>query len=395
MGEKELSKLGITIEQYEQILDEIDAIQYGTSDKEWEDIVQEYNINISPVTLRKASQTAFGGTKRAEYLMEKALRNVDKSVLDEVRAERIEIEKLKIQYQDQKREYKAYLRQDARFEHLKQEMIKAIKENNDIFMDDYIDEGDEKYTCASLLLSDWHVGLMIDDELNTYNYKVMAERVAELRNKVIKYCKKNNVYQLNIELLGDMCQGYLHTTSRVFNEEDVVSQTMKVSSVLAEFINDLALYVPQIEVYSCVGNHGRCSANLKDSLQTENFERLITWHLQTKLNNSNVKVHDCSVDMIMYKNMNGHNIVAAHGNLDKPNQVVNNFVKMYRYIPEEFHLGHTHFYQENDEYDINVLVNGTLSGTDQFAKSIRKASMPCQVLRIYGDDVNTYKLKLW
>ena len=59
--EKELLRLGITEEQYKEILDEIDSIQYGTSDKDWVDIVRDYNLNISPVTLRKASQTVFGG----------------------------------------------------------------------------------------------------------------------------------------------------------------------------------------------------------------------------------------------------------------------------------------------------------------------------------------------
>lgn len=376
-------------ELYAKILKDLVDMCDGITDDKWQDIIDRYELGIHRDSLRKA----FGTTEFSGYNVYKYI--IDNCSNDGIKQDIAELEKLKIQYQDQKREYKSYLRADARFEHLKQEMIKAIKETNDIFMDDYIDNGEERYTCASLILSDWHVGLMIDDELNTFNNQVMIERVEELRNKVIKHCKKDNVYQLNIELLGDMCQGYLHIGSKVFNEEDVISQTIRVSNVLAEFINDLSSYVPEINVYSCIGNHGRCSANIKESLQVENFERLITWHLQTKLQNPNVCIKNCETDMISYKNMNGVNIVAAHGNLDKPNQVVNNFIKMYRYIPEEFHLGHTHFYQENDEYDINVVVNGTISGMDQFAKAIRKTSLPCQTLRVYGDDVCTYKLKLY
>lgn len=376
-------------ELYAKILKDLVDMCDGITDDKWQDIIDRYELGIHRDSLRKA----FGTTEFSGYNVYKYI--IDNCSNDGIKQDIAELEKLKIQYQDQKREYKSYLRADARFEHLKQEMVKAIKETNDIFMDDYIDNGEERYTCASLILSDWHVGLMIDDELNTFNNQVMIERVEELRNKVIKHCKKDNVYQLNIELLGDMCQGYLHIGSKVFNEEDVISQTIRVSNVLAEFINDLSSYVPEINVYSCIGNHGRCSANIKESLQVENFERLITWHLQTKLQNPNVCIKNCETDMISYKNMNGVNIVAAHGNLDKPNQVVNNFIKMYRYIPEEFHLGHTHFYQENDEYDINVVVNGTISGMDQFAKAIRKTSLPCQTLRVYGDDVCTYKLKLY
>lgn len=376
-------------ELYGKVLKDLINMCDGVTDDKWQDIVDRYDLGIHRDSLRKAfGTTEFSGYDVYKYVMEN---NSDDSIKKEI----AELEKMKIQYQDQKREYKNYLRADARFEHLKAEMIKAIKDTNDIFMNDYIDNGEERYACASLILSDWHIGLTINDELNVFSNQVAAERLQELRDKVIKYCKLHSVYQLNIELLGDLCQGYLHNSSRVFNEEDVISQTMRVSNMLAEFINDLSVYVPEIVVRSCIGNHGRCSANLKDSLQMENFERLITWHLQTKLQNPNVKVMDCDIDMIQYKNMNGDEIVCMHGNLDKPNQVVNNFVKMYRYIPQEIHLGHTHFYQENDEYDINVVVNGSFSGMDQFAKSIRKTSAPCQVLRIYGDDVNTYKLKLF
>ncbi|MGL5690293.1 MAG: hypothetical protein ACRDD8_05660 [Bacteroidales bacterium] len=374
----------------------IDKVE-GVSEKSWQDIVDDLGLKMNKNTLRNAVNVGpYSGYNVAMYYKAKTMENSTEAELEEIRVAKDELYKERVRLQDQKREYKAYLRLEARFEHLLGEMVRAIQETKEEpFMDDYIDLGEERLGCASLILSDWHIGMTIDDDLNVYNNKVANRRLQKLRDKIIKLVKLHGVYELNIELLGDLIQGYLHCGSRVENEEDVISQTIRCSEMIAEFINDLASYVPKINVYSCIGNHGRTNANLKDSLQVENFERMITWYLSTRLKNENVCIKDCQIDYIQYKNMNGIDIVSAHGNLDKPNQIVNNFIKMYKYTPQEFHLGHTHFYQENDEYDINVVVNGTLSGMDSFAKSIRKTSEPCQVFRVYDNDVCTYKLKLY
>lgn len=335
--------------------------------------------------------------RKAFYILDKFLEDIPNDTEgqeDNILTKKLELEKEKIKYQDQKREYRNFLRQEARFDHLRDEINRAIKNNNITFNNNYYKSRNEKCNSATLILSDWHLGMQFSDILNTFDVDIAKNRIQTLLSKVIYYCNFHNIYELNIELLGDLIQGYIHVTSRVFNEEDVIEQTILCGELLANFINELAKEVPVINVYSCVGNHGRTTSNLKESLQSENFEKLITWYLQSAITCKNVNIKDCDIDIITYTNLNNINIVAVHGNLDKVDKIVDNYIKMYKKIPDEFHMGHLHFYQENDEYDINVVVNGTLSGTDQFAKKIRKTSIPCQVFRVYGDDICTYKIKL-
>ena len=398
---EKLVEYGLTEKQYEELMEDIQSIKDGTckceSDK-WQYLVDKYNLVWNKDSLRK-SQDIIGGIFAYNYMKEKYSKEntalSEDEYFKELEMKKREIEKEKQKLQDQKREYRNLIRVDARFDHLvetiKEEISKLDKEP---YLNSYIDDGSERYTCASLLLSDWHCGLEIYDTLNTFNFEILKERVSALRDRVITYCKKQNVYELNIELLGDMVNGYLHNSARCFNEEDVITQTIKVSELLAEMIDDFALYIPVINIYTTIGNHGRTSSNIKDSIQVENFERLITWHLQSTIKCENVRVHNCEVDYISYELMNGKFVVGSHGNLDKPNQIANNYIRMYKKIPDYIHLGHTHFYQENDDSDINVIVNGMLSGTDQFAKTIRKSNKPCQVLIVYGEqDDCVYKMK--
>ena len=71
-------------------------------------------------------------------------------------------------------------------------------------------------------------------------------------------------------------------------------------------------------------------------------------------------------------------------------------IKMFKIIPDEIHMGHYHTDMEMTEYDISVIVNGSLQGTDTFAKKIRKSGTPLQKLIIYNEDGNLceYKIKL-
>ena len=52
--------------------------------------------------------------------------------LEKIKEEKQELEKLKIQYQDQKREYRNYLRMDARWQHIINEMNNNILKLNEV-----------------------------------------------------------------------------------------------------------------------------------------------------------------------------------------------------------------------------------------------------------------------
>ena len=213
MGEiiEKLQSYNLNEETYEKVLKTIQDKVNGIEDIDWQEIIDKYDIKIDgkPIhrdTLRKSSQTIFGAGFVSEYLEQKYSKEnsslSEDEYFKELEVKKRELEKEKQKLQDQKREYRNLIRIDARFEHLaetiKEEISKIDKEP---YLNDYIDDGSEKYTCASLLLSDWHCGLEIYDTLNTFNFEVLKERVLELRDRVIMYCKKQNVYELNIELL--------------------------------------------------------------------------------------------------------------------------------------------------------------------------------------------------
>lgn len=392
---EEILKNNLSVEQYEEILKLIADKKEQIDDIDWSDICKKYSLGLNKDSLRKMNDGIFGGYFVKKYMEEKNQKN-NLSTKDfiELEEKKKELAILKIQYQDQRREYNKYLRADARWQHLINEMKKSISELTPLEQREFIVVNSDVE--ASLIISDWHLGLECSNYWNTFNYNIARERIARLKQKVIAYCKLHKVEVLHIEILGDMINGAIHLGNRVESEEDVMTQAMRCAEIVSTFVYDIAQSVEKINVYTINGNHGRVTANKHESIETENFERLIPWYMKTRLSQiTNIEIHENKYDdTISHYKIGDKNIFSAHGHLEKIGEVINNFSRMFKVIADEVHLGHFHSYFEKDEHDSCVLVNGTLSGVDNYAKGIRKTGTPTQVLRIYGEDICTYKIKL-
>lgn len=311
-----------------------------------------------------------------------------KNILDN---EKQEIYKEKVKLRDQRRELNKLLMQEARFENLKEVMCERLEDIGTLPQNKYF-KPLSKRKGATLICSDWHLGIEVDNQFNVYNVDVAKDRVLQLTNKTTQYCKQHGITDLNVELLGDFVSGTIHTSVRVQQEEDIIQQIIDCSEIISEMINSLSEHIPNVTVYSVYGNHGRISSNKTDSVNRENYERLIYYYV--KLRVKNVKFIDSYGEDFIKYNSFGKTFVISHGDKDKVANAVSTYQKMFKENIDELHMGHYHEFKETCEYDIPVIINGSLVGCDDYALSIRKVSKPCQILKIYGDDECTYKLVL-
>ena len=313
----------------------------------------------------------------------------------------LENEKMKIQYQDQRREYRKYVRESGRFDHLVSELTKSVKVLNKekpLFNTHKqkirILENNE----AVLMTSDWHIGANFKNYFAEYSIDIAKKRIKELTEKTVEYCLANNVSTLHVELLGDSLDGSIHTSARIESEEDVISELMIYCEVLSEMINELSIFIPYIKVHSVIGNHTRITPNKKESITKENFERLVPFYLKARLTAiDNVEITNSSIDdTIDVYEVKGQTIFCVHGDLDSPQNAVSKLSAMLKVFPDEVHMGHYHKHFEMDNYDMETVVNGSLKGTDNYAKEKRLSGSPMQKLMIYNEEgkLCTYKIKL-
>lgn len=328
----------------------------------------------------------------------------DAKYLEEIKAATDELYKVKKQVSDQRREYNKLLASDARADNLAEKLIEAariapLNDYSDLFRSDVKIEEQE----AVLFLTDWHYGMTTDNIWNTYNTDICKQRIKALYEKVIVNLLNHRVNRLHVVILGDLVHGGIHNSARVASEENVCEQLMHVSEILANFINELSLYVNNVDVYSTYGNHARTIQDKNDSIHSDNMEKIIPWWLRQRLkDNYRINVIDSDYYEFIYFNILGYNIVCTHGDLDgnikNIGVTVNTlFSKKFGKTIDYTFNGDKHHLEAFEQFDIESTLVGSLCGSDEYANNRRLYSNPMQTLCIFTPEEGklcTYNIKL-
>ena len=332
------------------------------------------------------------------YIIQPVLENLnedanitDNEILQEIEMAKEELYRERVKLRDRKRELNKALTQEARFENLREVMCERLDDIGYLPRETY-HKPLSKRKGATLICSDWHIGIKVDNQFNEYNIDIAQDRVRQLTNKVIQYCKQHEITDLNVELCGDFVSGTIHTGIRVDQEEDIVQQIIDCSEMISNMVNDIAEKIENVTVYSVFGNHGRISSNKNEGINRENYERLIYHYVKSRV--KNVKfINSYGEDFIKYKAFD-KTFVIAHGDKDKLSTAVDSYSKIFKERIDELHIGHYHNFAVTNEFDIPVIVNGSLIGSDDYSVSIRKVCKPSQTFIVYGEDSCIYNLIL-
>lgn len=380
------------MENYERnlqlLMDKVDGVQ----DLDWRTVADMIGLDMHEDSLRKAwATTPYGGYAVAKYFMDKATNELADDLIDSLQKKKEEEYKERVRLQDARREYNKNLRVEARYDNLVDTIKEAIEymPNLEFRCKDVSSDGAK----ASLLISDLHYGALVDNPINYYNTEVCKERMNTLLNKTVKYCAIHRVKELYVNLAGDLVCGNIHLTSRVEQEEDVITQTMQVAELLTNFLAELSKHVDNITVVCVQGNHSRVHPNIKESLNQENFERIIFEYIKLRLPEVRM-LRNGNEDWIAY-NIGDKKVFLEHGDKSSVDSAKEKAVNMVGYAPDVILFGHFHHMEVNDKNGTDVVVNGSVMGVDSYAIKRRFNTEPYQVMQVYdGKDTCTYKLTL-
>ena len=377
---------------YEKNLQTLIGKVEGSVDMGWDEVCDYIGADIHPDSLRKAfATTEYGGYSVAKYLMDKTANELTEDMVKRLQSKKDEEYKERVRLQDARREYNKELRAEARYENLIDIMKCAIDEMPNLSF--YSKEVGSSGVKASLVVSDLHYGALIDNAINFYNTDICKERMNTLLDKTIKYCTIHRVKELYVNLAGDLVCGNIHLTSRVEQEEDIIAQTMQVAELMSNFLAELSKHVPSIVVVCVQGNHSRVTPNRKESLNQENFERIIFEYIKMRLPNIRMLINGAE-DWIAY-NIGERKMFLEHGDKSSVSSAREKAINLLGYVPDTIIFGHFHHLEVNDDNGTDVVVNGSVMGSDSYAVRRRLHTQPYQVMQVYdGADVCTYKLTL-
>lgn len=354
-------------------------------DLDWCEIVEELGLDCSSDHLRK---TAYGMKEYDDYIKGKTKEMIAQEEYEKLLNKELEIKKEKVKLQDMRTQLNKQIRELARKENLEEILEHKLDELN---MQPRIINDEYKNRIASgksaiALFSDWHYGIEVDNFVNKFNPNICKEKVNLLIDKIIGYCKLNDIDRLHVFVMGDIISSENYNVIRLQNRENLIDQIINASELLTEAIIKLSNHIPYILIGVCTGNHCR-SQQKGDATNRDNYIHLIKKYLELGLKNiSNISFIENSYDdEIINAEINGLSVIATHG--DKVAKT-NGSYKLSALIDKKIDLlclGHWHESRMETNHRTIVHINGSLISSDEYARNLNLYAYPTQKLLIIGD----------
>lgn len=366
------------------------------SEKDWSWLVEKLGpVNVkgepkSGETFRiwiKSRQYQKGDIKRNEQLLSGQTINDISFPEFEDKTEEIKqgLYKQQTKTRDYMNAYRAMLREEARVELMKDLIKESVKTLPEIDFEKDVCYDAKADVEAVLLLSDLHIGCLVDNFFNKFNVEIARRRVHEVVRQTIEYCTKLGVSRLNVLNLGDLIENDLHITARLGQEIDAVEQTMTAAEIIAEAMLELSEAIPEVVYRSCLDNHSRYIMDYKAAKDEESLVKLIDWYLEEKLSKTDIKFAEDNLDrhIGLFELMNGDKFVFAHGHEIAVNQSCQSYMAAtYSYI-RYIALGHWHSTKMKTFQNSKVFVNGSIKGADDYSEKHGLFGEPEQTLLVF------------
>ena len=394
---------GLTVEEYENCLDDIRSVSEHVSDLGWSGIVNKYGLNMHPDTIRKGAQASiFGSVFVSEYYKDK-FKNQKYDTSKDLTLQKAEIQMERQKLFDEKRCLNKLYRDAARLENMTEIVKRAI--------DDYVKSPlPPSPTARSYFgnndmivhLTDIHYGLKVYNGFNKFDSDVLRQRLSNyLSNikRIIEYDRPENCYLI---LGGDLINGFIHLETRLDNKENVIQQVIGVSDLISQFIEEIIPLVNYTYVYSVAGNHGRTNANKNEYHKGENFDILVPHYLKVYFKNyDNVEICDNVIDEYTASfKVKNKQIFAVHGDKDTVQTVVSNMRKFSCRLnignPDMIFMGHRHCNGMTTVDSVKVIESGCVNGMDEYCVDKRLIGYPEQMVVIVNESksYNFYDINL-
>lgn len=385
--------MGSTIDELNQetkkaLVEDVLEKKNGASDKDWAELVTQYNLSVAPDTLRKAGVGvklvqdaglyALGGGA-AYRPMEQ---NQNEPVNDSVNEPDNYVERQKIR--DLTRQLTAAYRAESRTQLLRETVDSAIQSLPSMDFP-IVSAWEEPHDERELVLGigDFHYGADIDvrglygEYLNRYNSDVFEKRMEELLRKVKWIVEREGLFVVHVMMVGDLIDGILRQSQLMRLEYGLVESVIHLSEYLAKWLNELSKSVQRVYVYGVTGNHSEVrplKAKARE-FEEENLEKIIFWYLASRLKENERVIIDEECGRMKKVSVCGYSFVLLHGDGEKSiSDIARSTVNLYGEKIDYFLCGHLHKEQEfpsgaTSDGNSTIIRVPSLCGMDKYAQS--------------------------
>lgn len=366
----------------------------GLLDMDWNSIAdlinKEFRNDESEYRTEAAYRKSYQQAKK--YYESGVFNNLSEDeYFKELQVQKQSLEKEKVKTRDERNELRRVIREEARKESYKEQIMRSISEYhcNPLSYDESKQFTGVLNTDNDLIISctDIHAGIEIDNYFNKFNEDVLKDRFNQYLDKIFEVQIRHGSENAYV-ILSELVSGIIHNELRIENNQNLIEQFLSVSNYISQFLAELSYRFNTVNVYICPGNHSRISPKKEDSLKGENIDHLAIPFLEAKLQNFKNIVFNRNIieESIAMFNVRNNVVMSSHGDKDAPSNVVQKFTLLFGVRPSLVYLGHRHTNGLTTIYNTKVIESGTLSGTDNYALDLRLHSKPSQTISVVTEN---------
>ena len=318
-----------------------------------------------------ANSTESRYRKAYQYANKMLVANEDKllneqALLDDIKEQRRELEKAKIQFRDERNEWNKQNRLAARTEHDLDYLGELLGNIGKVNFESKESIGITGDNDLLICISDVHMGEETCNYFGAYNSDIAKQRLDKYLQEILKIQERHGSENATVAMLGDMISGIIHITVQVGNRENLIDQIKIISELLTSFIYELSTHFKKVNICSVSGNHSRVSKK-DDALKDERLDDLVFFIMQKSLahlDNVDFREYDSLDTSIACTEICGREYILVHGDYDKPTESgVMRLCTMVGTFPEAIVMGHRHSPAYSEINGIKVIQSGCLSGS--------------------------------
>ena len=346
----------------------------GIVDKDWSEIVEDYDLECSPETLRKAGVGVKLASDAGMSFNVEVQENVDRNF--------VERQKMYDIQRGIRKDMREFSRTELICEHIRESIkalpkielpqVKAAPKNSGAKRELVVGLGDFHYG------ADFQVLGLYGEIMNTYNSYVFEKRMAMLLNYICQITEKEKPEQVTLMIVGDMLDGMLRPSQLQRLEYGVVESAMHLAETLTQWLVDLVdiIKIP-VRVCAVRGNHGeiRPLGTKAGQFPEENMERIVMHYLRARFEDESlVWIVENDAPMTMMVDVCGYQFMLTHGHGVNIESMARDSVNLYNKPIDVFMVGHLHkgqTFQSGIMPNSNVYVERvpSICGIDPYAQS--------------------------
>ena len=293
----------------------------------------------------------------------------DEDMISLLDSKRIELQKERQKFFDQRNAYNKLLRERSRQEELNEILVDAVRSGNLPSLQYVRSEIPCSDNDLLVSLNDIHYGANVQNYWNTYNSDVCRDMMCKYLDHIISIRETHKSENCIVWANGDEISGNIHQSIAVTNKENVIEQIKGVSELIAEFLAELSKHFRQVVFVSVAGNHSRIEPNEDKALISERLDDLVEWYLSARLQNfENIVIGGGEkIDHTIYLiDVRGKMYCGVHGDFDGSPGKVQSLQAMAGRPVYAVLSGHLHHNKTDEVQGVKTVMAGSFLGMDDY-----------------------------